>query len=361
MLPLFKVHKPEGIGEILEGVFDSGFLTEGDYSDQFERSLGDWIGNPNVCLTNSCTSALDLARHMCEVGKGDEVITTAMTCMATNLPFYQVGAKLVFADIQPETGNIDPGEIESKITERTKAIVFVHWAGRPADLRAIHAIANRHGIPVVEDAAHALGAVYDGVKIGAHSDFVCFSFQAIKHLSTADGGAIACKRAEDSERIRRLRWFGLDRSRKDTQRWSQDIPEGGYKYHMNNLNAAIGIEQLKSIDSLIDSHRRHAARYDDEINNSKIEKLKPFESGESACWIYSLLVEDRESFQAYLAEHQVASDWVHVRNDQYSIFSEFRTALPNVDSFERRLINIPVGWWLSDQDVDHVIRIVNDY
>jgi dTDP-4-amino-4,6-dideoxygalactose transaminase len=130
---------------------------------------------------------------------------------------------------------------------------------------------------------------------------------------------------------------------------------------MNNLNAAFGIEQLKSIDSLIDSHRRHAARYDAEINNSKIEKLRPFESGESACWIHSLLVEDRESFQAYLAEHQVASDWVHVRNDQYSIFSEFRTALPNVDSFERRLINIPVGWWLSDQDVDHVIRIVNDY
>ena len=159
MLPLFKVHKPEGIGDILEGVFDSGFLTEGDYSDQFERSLGEWIGNPNVCLTNSCTSALDLARHMCDVGQGDEVITTAMTCMATNLPFYQVGAKLVFADIQPDTGNIDPREIESKITERTKAIVFVHWAGRPADLREIHAIANKHEIPVVEDAAHALGCL----------------------------------------------------------------------------------------------------------------------------------------------------------------------------------------------------------
>lgn len=361
MLPLFKVHKPEGIGDILEGVFDSGFLTEGDYSDQFERSLGEWIGNPNVCLTNSCTSALDLARHMCGVGRGDEVVTTAMTCMATNLPFYQAGAKLVFADIQPDTGNIDPVEIEAKVSDRTKAIVLVHWAGQPADLEAIHSIAKRRGIPVVEDAAHALGATYNATRIGTHSDFVCFSFQAIKHLSTADGGAIACKRADDAARVRRIRWFGLDRSRKDIQRWSQDIPEGGYKYHMNNLNAAIGIEQLKSIDDLISAHQRHSEIFDANINNSKIGKLKRTDAGRSSCWIYSLLVEDRQGFQKYLADRDIASDWVHVRNDQYSIFEPFRTALPQVDYFESRLINIPVGWWLTNQDVDYIVQVVNEY
>ena len=359
MIPLFKVHKPEGIGKKLEEVFDSGFLTEGEHSDEFEKGFGELIGNPNTCLTNSCTSALDLARHMCEVEKGDEIITTAMTCMATNLPFYQAGAKLVFADIQKDTGNIDPEDVARKITPRTKGIVVVHWAGQPVDLKEIHRVAN--GIPVIEDAAHALNSKYLGEKIGCHSDFVCFSFQAIKHLTTADGGAIVCKKEEDAARIRRIRWFGLDRTIKSVQRWSQDIPEGGYKYHMNNLNAAIGVEQLKNINELTDKHKENAKFYDLNIKNKNLKKMKRSEDSESACWIYSLLAEDRKDFQRYLQSNEIASDWVHVRNDQYSIFKNFKNELPNLDFFEQRLINVPVGWWLTEQEREFVVETINKY
>ena len=130
---------------------------------------------------------------------------------------------------------------------------------------------------------------------------------------------------------------------------------------MNNLNAAIGIEQLKNIRSLIDMHRSNSAHYDKNINNPKIEKLRRDENSESASWIYSLLTEDREDFQSYLSDKGIASDWVHVRNDQYSIFEKFRTSLPNLDYFESRLINIPVGWWLSTEDIDHVVQTVNEY
>lgn len=361
MIPLFKVHKPEGIGQKLEEVFNSGFLTEGEYSDQFEREFGELIGNPNTCLTNSCTSSLDLARHMCGVEQGDEVITTAMTCMATNLPFYNAGANLVFADVEKDTGNVDPESVRSKITDKTKAIIVVHWAGQPVDLQRINQIAKEHNIPVVEDAAHALNSTYLGEKIGCHGDYVCFSFQAIKHLTTADGGAILCKTEEDAARIRRIRWFGLDRTIKSIQRWSQDIPEAGYKYHMNNLNAIIGIEQLKYINDLTDSHTRNAARYDKEITNPKLQKMRRDSNSVSACWIYSLLAEDRNDFQKYLAENGIASDWVHVRNDQYSIFKDFKTDLPNLDYFESRLINIPVGWWLSEEEINKIILTVNNY
>ena len=361
MIPLFKVHQPDNIGAKLQEVFDSGFLTEGSYSDQFEKDFSDFIGNPNVCLTNSCTSALDLARHVCDIKRGDEVITTAMTCLATNLPFYQAGAKLVFADVERDTGNIDPQDIEKKITSDTKAIIVVHWAGQPVNIKAISEIADKYNVPVIEDEAHALDSTYEGETIGRHSDFVCFSFQAIKHLTCADGGAIACKNKDDAERIRRLRWFGLDRSIKGIQRWSQDIAEGGYKYHMNNLNAAIGIEQLKNIRELINKHRSNSAYYDKNISNPKIEKLRRDESSESASWIYSLLTEDRENFQSYLSKSGIASDWVHVRNDQYSIFKPFRTELPNLDYFESRMINIPVGWWLSQKDLEKIVDSINKF
>jgi dTDP-4-amino-4,6-dideoxygalactose transaminase len=361
MIPLFKLHKPKNIGQVLEQVFDSGFLTEGEYSDRFELEFGKFIGNENMCLVNSCTSALALAAHVIGIKPGDEVITTAMTCMATNEPFFNLGAKLVFADVNKENGNIDVKDIERKITPKTKAIVVVHWAGLPVELDEIHEIAKRHSIKVVEDAAHALRAEYKGKRIGNHSDFVCFSFQAIKHLTTADGGAIACKSKDDAVRIRKLRWFGLDRGIKGMQRWTQDIPESGFKYHMNNLNAAIGLEQLKYIDDLINKHIENGIYYNQNINNPKIQKIPQNEYSQSAYWMYSLLVEDRTHFQKYLSENGIGSDYVHVRNDQYSVFKDFKTQLSGMDYFESRLMNIPVGWWLTKEDRDKIVSVVNQY
>ena len=158
MIPLFKVHYPKGIGKKIEKIFQEGFITEGEISDQFEKSLADYIGNPNCTLTNSCTSALTLAFRLAGVGNGDEVISSPMTCMATNEPISGFGANIVWADVDPTTGNIDPNDVEKKITKKTKAIVAVHWAGQPFNIKRINQIARKHKLKVIEDAAHALNS-----------------------------------------------------------------------------------------------------------------------------------------------------------------------------------------------------------
>jgi len=362
MIPLMKIHTPPNIGEEIQKIWDSGFITEGEYSDLFEKKFSEYIGNPNTCLVNSCTSALSLASRVIGIEKGDEVITTAMTCMATNEPFFNDGAKLVFADIDPKTGNIDSSDIEHRITNKTKAILVVHWGGQPVDLDEINSIAKKHDLKVVEDAAHAIRSSYKNINIGNHSDFVCFSFQAVKHLSTGDGGAIACKSVRDAERIRKLRWFGLDRKFKGPSRWEQDIPESGFKYHMNNINARIGLLQLPYLDSLIDKHIENSLILDSSIDNNKIKTLSRKPDRTSSCWIHSLLVEDRDDFRSYMKNNGINVDVAHVSNLKYSVFEHFKTEeLPGLREFDEHLINIPCGWWLSPDDISFIIKNINSY
>ena len=363
MINLFKVHTPPNIERVLGEVFNSGFITEGEFSDRFERNFGNYISNPNTCLVNSCTSALTLAYRMANLGPGDEIIVTPLTCMATNEPAHLMGAKLVWADIDPHTGNIDPDDVRKKITSKTKMISAVHWAGQPFEIDEINSIAAENGIKVVEDAAHATGASYKGVPIGSHSDYVCFSFQAIKHLTTADGGAITCKTSEEANRVRKLRWFGLDRKYPHSK-WTQDIPESGYKFHMNNLNAAIGLEQMKHIHSIVDKHKKNSSFYDRNITNKKITKMRKDNNSESACWIYTLRVKDRYDFQRYLLNRGIQSDPVHVRNDKYSVFKRFSPpdgSLPGVDEFCSEHICIPVGWWLTNEELQYITEVINEY
>jgi perosamine synthetase len=363
MISLFKVHVPDGISEAISDVWSSGFVTEGEYSDKFEKEFGEYVKNSNTSLVNSCTSALSIASRMCDISPGDEVITTPMTCMATNEPFFNDGARLVWADIDPTTGNIDPESVSKLITPKTKAIVGVHWAGQPFDIHAIGEIASKNGIKVVEDAAHALGASYMGSPIGTHSDFVCFSFQAIKHITTADGGAICSKSLEDDERIKRLKWFGLNR-RYQGNKWEQDITESGFKYHMNNTNAAIGLLQLNHVNEIVNAHKDNYKYYNLNIENPNVQKMRVDNNSQSSCWIYTVLVENRQKFQAYLKDNGIASDPVHVRNDRYTVFSKFAkpdSDLPGAKYFCDRHINIPSGWWLTYEERDYIVKIVNQY
>ena len=361
MISLFKPWISKHCLEDLEIIFKKGCLTEGQYSDWFEEKISEYIGNKNTSLTNSGTSALHLAGILSGIKKGDEVITTAMTCMATNEPFYNMGAKLVFADVDITTGNICPESIRSKITDKTKAIVTVHWAGQPVEIDEINDIAKEFDIKVIEDAAHAFGSSYKGKRIGSHSDFVCFSFQAIKHLTCGDGGALACKSKEDAERARKIRWFGLDRKYKGKSRWDQDIAESGYKYHMNNINAAIGLRNMGYIDMIIGDHMRNRNHYDEYIVNPKITKMRKHDDTVSSSWIYSILTEDREALKSYLADNEIASDRVHVRNDQYSVFGGKDESLKNLNEFDSKLLNIPVGWWVSEEALNHITSCINSY
>jgi|SRR3989344_1414159 len=359
---LFKVHMPESVLEPLKQVLFSGYIGQGIKVEEFERILGEYIGNKLVLTLNSCTSAIQLALRLCNIGVGDEVISTAMTCTATNEPILAMGAKIVWADIDPTTGNIDPKSIEKKITNKTKAIIVVHWGGYPPDLKEINEIAKQHHLKVIEDAAHAFGAEYQGLKVGNHSDFVCFSFQAIKHITTIDGGALFCKSKEDYTRGKLLRWYGINREEKGRVDFRQetDVKEFGYKFHMNDVCATIGIEQMKYIEGILTENRNNARILNESLkSNSEVELLDYKSDRVSAYWLYSIRVKNLTRFIAKLNERGIIVSQVHARNDKHTMFNDFQCELPNVDKFTSQMICIPSGWWLTKSELVRIIETIN--
>jgi dTDP-4-amino-4,6-dideoxygalactose transaminase len=343
-------------------VLYSGYIGEGEDVKAFERELAARLGAPRVMTVNSGTSALHLACHMSVNGTGDaEIITTPMTCMATNTSVVHSGARIVWADVDPLTGNIDPDEIEPLITDKTRAIMMVHWGGNPCDIDRICEIGRTHGIKVIEDAAHALGATYRGEPICQHSDFVIFSFQAIKQVTSVDGGCLVCKDAKDDARGRLLRWYGIDRNvREPTDlRCELDIAEAGYKFHMNNVAAAIGRENLKLLDWILMRHRDNARFYDAAFggaNSITVATENPV--GTSSFWLYTIHVDNRDQLMGKLLEQGIGASKVHARNDIHSVFAPFERPLPKCEEFNRTHLCIPVGWWVSESDRERVAEAV---
>ena len=358
-IKLFKIRKFRGIGKKVEQVFNSGEITEGKYSKKFEELLIDYLENQNCVLLNSATSALTLAYRLIGLKKDDEVLVTPLTCMATNQPLENIGVKLKFVDIDSKTGNISLDDLKNKISTKTKAISFVHWSGNPVNLFKLKKILKNTNIAVIEDAAHSFGATLKNKKIGNFNNYTVFSFQAIKHLTTGDGGLLVCPNKQISKRAKKLRWFGLDRNYKGNK-WKQDIKESGYKFHMNNISAILGIEQMKDIDKILIKHKRNGYLYNKFINNKKIELLNYNEG--AVYWVYSLLVDNKEKFRKYLFNNNILCDEVHIRNDKYTIFKKFYNPnLINMNYFEKHLISIPVGWWLSKKNIMQIIQIINKY
>jgi dTDP-4-amino-4,6-dideoxygalactose transaminase len=351
---------PETVISPLNGTMLSGFIGEGPRVKQFEAELGAYFGNPHVLTLNSCTSAIQLALRLAGVGQGDEVISTAMTCTATNEPVMAAGGTLVWADIDPTTGNIAPRAIEAKITSKTKAIIVVHWGGLPVDLDEVLAIAKARGIKVIEDAAHAAGADYKGKRLASHADFVCFSFQAIKHITTVDGGAIFCKSEDDYKRGKLLRWYGIDREQPRADfRCEEDIAEWGYKFHMNDVAATIGSVQLPYLDGIVKQRRELAAFYDKELASVPGVRLCQWPKDRtSAYWLYTLFVERRTTFMAAMKERNVAVSQVHARNDRHTMFRQFASDLPGVDAFTKDMICIPIGFWVGPEERAQVVSAV---
>lgn len=362
---LFRVFMPGSVMEPLRRVLMSGYIGEGARVEEFERALRPWTGSPNVLALNSGTSALELALHLAGVGPGDEVISTPLTCVATNHAILHRGARVVWADTDPSTGNIDPGSIRLLVTARTKAVMVVHWGGDPCELDEIHAIAAARGLKVIEDAGHAFGADYGGAPIGSHSHFVCFSFQAVKILTTVDGGALTCQRPEDHERGRLLRWYGIDRRerrRRGIDDDTLDITELGYKIHMNDVCATVGLEQLRYVGQNLARTRANAARYDEAFAGlTGVKPLVRRPGHDNSHWLYTVKVRSPPEFRAFMNRAGIDASQVHVRNDRYRVFRSFAVPLPGLDTFCAHFVCIPVGWWLGDADVDRVVAAVEAF
>ncbi len=362
-IPLFKVHMPRTVQKPLLDTLFSGYIGEGPKAAEFEKKLGPWLGSPNALSLCNGTAALQLALRLANVGPGDEVISTPMTCSATNEPIVTMGAKIVWADIDPWTANIDPKDVAKKITPKTKAIMCVHWGGYPCELDELNRIAVDNGVKLIEDGCHALGSTYHKKPVGSHSDFAAFSFQAIKIITTVDGGVLSCKSKSDYDRGKLLRWYGIDRYAPRTDlRCEADILEHGYKFHMNDVTATIGIEQLKYLGHNVRRNQANAVRYDVAFKNLKsVTPLRYKKDRTSAYWLYTIRVKDRLRFMDFMKAKGVTVSQVHVRNDKYTMFRDFKVVLPNTDVFTHEQVSIPVGWWLTPRDVKHIIRSVEEF
>lgn len=348
--------------ELVTKVLESSFVSAGSVAESFESSLRDSLGFVGPVTVNSGTSALHLALAVAGVKPGDDVILPPQTFIATGLVILMQGAVPVFADIQYETGNIDVQSIHGKITEKTKAIIPVHWGGYPCDLEEINQIAGQHGIPVIEDAAHALGATYKGRPVGSISRFTAFSFQAIKHLTTGDGGALCCLDENDYHAAKRRRWFDIDRENSKTSILGEreyNATHVGYKYHLNDIAAAIGLGNLEEFPNRLKLRRDIARRYReglDTIPGVTFLNYKP--DRESAYWLFTVLVESREGFIRAMKERGVPTSVVHMRIDRNSVFGDTSPDLPNQARFNDRQVSIPIHSGLSDEDVERVINAV---
>lgn len=363
---LFKVAMDRGIDSPLLDVIHSGWIGQGSKVKEFELALSKKFNN-DYCLSLSAgTHGLSLALKMAGVGPGDEVITTPLTCTATNMPILSRGANVVWADVKDDF-NIDPVSVKKKVTDKTKAILFVHWGGYPADLKEIRKVVydTNPNICIVEDGAHTFGSIYADTIIGdcTYSDFTMISFQAIKHLTCIDGGVLFTNSPKFYERGKLLRWYGINRESERTDfRCEEDIKEAGDKWHMNDVCAVVGLSNFKLAEKNVEKARSNASYYNEQLASlSGVTLTQTNTDRLSSYWLYTIMVENRSEFCYMMADKGISVSRVHERNDIHTCFREFtdfKKPLLNLEKVMRKYICIPVGWWVTEEDREYIVESI---
>jgi perosamine synthetase len=344
VIPLFKHFvAPEAAGAIA-GTLASNCIGQGPKVDELEAALERWIGK--TVTVNSGTSALWLAYDLAGIKPDDYVIASPMTCLLANVPLAHMGARILWADVNPNTGLIDVDSVEKllKLCPLVHTITCVDYAGTVCDQAALMSLCDKYACSLIIDAAHSFGA-----NDGRIADFTAYSFQAIKHLTTGDGGSLSML-AEDARNEAILkRWCGLDR-KGGGFRCDQLVTMAGYKFHMTDIAATLGLANLPYVADHLAAHRKHAAVYNDAgLGNMPME---------SSCWMYNVLCPDRDDFVAKMTAKGIQVARTHNRNDRHPIFLYWnpwaRHGLPGVQEFNDRQCSIPVGWWLTGDQVQYI-------
>ncbi len=353
-IPLFYPYIPKKA--ILKEISDSlsgRWLGEGPKVPKFEDAFGKKLGYKYPLFVNSGTSALELAYHLIGLKQGDEVIVPVFNCSAGQMGLKRRGVKIVWADIDTNM-NASVQSIENKITKKTKAIVVVNMGGIPAN-PAIYRLAKKHNIPTITDSAqhhaHTLG------------DYICYSFQAIKHITTCDGGMLVLKDKKTYLRAKKLRWFGIDRVLKQKhnyQAWEKremtfDVEEAGYKYQPTDIDACFGLAALPDLPKVI-AHRKKLA----EIYRKQLSPVVEVITGGSY-WLVTILSLQRDELAQYLTENGVENNLVHLRNDIYKVFGGKRQDLPNMDFIEDKYLCLPLNTKVTVENVKHICKLINRF
>lgn len=382
MIPLFKVFMSDEVINPLSNVLKSGYITQGDMVNKFEEELKKFIGNEYVLTLNSATSGLTIALRLLKnpdetfnwLGFNEEediVLTPVLTCFATTASILANNVNIRWIDTDLNTANINFDDLKNKLNYNTKIIYVVHWGGNPVDLDKLEDIKeycmNKYGFKpvIIEDCAHSFGAMYNNKMIGNSNNICVFSLQAIKTLTTGDGGIITFPNSRLYERCKLMRWYGIDRDKRNYNkkdfRLENDIIEYGYKFHMNDINATIGLYNLQHVNELLKKNRENALYYDNKFKNNKnIIIIKELSNSKSSYWLYTIRIKNKLEFIDRMKEANIMTSQVHNRNDIYSCVKKYKENLDNIDILEKDLICIPVGWWLDKKDLEYISeQIIN--
>ncbi len=354
-------------------VLRSDWITTGPKIREFEDALCRYAGSRHAVAVNSGTSALDIAVQSLDLPAGSEVVTTPFTFAATANACLYNGLKPVFADIVGETRNIDPEAIRAKITKKTRAIIFVDFAGHPCDIRQIRAIADEHDIFLIDDACHALGAEYGGKKIGTSADMTIFSFHPVKHVTTGEGGAVATEDPDLYQRLALLRTHGIDRDAqarygRDAS-WAYDMKYLGRNYRITDIQAALGISQLKRLDTFIEKRTALAARYNELFRDMGLIIPPVTLPGVRHAWhIYTVLLDPairRDELFRYLREHEIGANVHYIPVYRHTYYQEHvgckGMSLPVTEDVFNRIITLPLYPDLSFAEQDRVVETIRAF
>lgn len=362
-IPLFYPYISKNAIKEVNHTLSSRWIGQGPKVTNFEKKFKNKIvPNSFPIAVGSGTDALHLAYILSEINSQDEVITPVFTCTATNLPLLYLNAKPVFADVDINTMNIDVNDIEHRITKKTKAIVAVDYGGIPCDYEKLKNICKKYNLNLISDAAQSLGTLYKGKPIAEYSDFTAYSFQAIKTITTSDGGMLVVNSENLSKKAERIRWFGIDRQEKQKGTWENDIYEVGYKYQMTDLSACLGLTSLDEIEELIAHRRKIFSIYKNFIKNKKVKVIAIDESDGSKIvpWLCTIIVNSgREILMKTLRDKGIESAQVHYRNDRYTVFGNRRKDLPNMDKIENKYLVLPLHHKVSEDNARYICNIIN--
>ena len=353
----------------------SGWLTTGPRVQEFERRFAAYTGAPHAVAVNSCTAALHLALLAAGIGAGDEVVTTPLTFCATANVVLHAGARPVFADVDLDTMNLDPDRVEDALSARTRAVLPVHFAGRPVAIDRFQEIRAHHGLTIIEDAAHAVEAAAPAGKIGTTADFTCFSFYATKNLTTGEGGMVTTPSADHAEWMRIASLHGMSRDA-----WRRYAPGGraqydvvmpGFKYNMMDLQAAIGLRQLSRLAEMAERRLAIWRAYDEALADLPLVRPAPAAPGTiHARHLYTVLVDPllagwtRDNLQSALADRGIGTG-VHFRALHLQPFYQERFGLrrglfPNAEYISDRTLSLPLSAATTNGDVDRTITAIRD-
>jgi len=367
MLPVSKPSIGQDELKEVEKVFSTGWLGLGSTVFEFENKLKDYLGAKHVLAVNTGTTALHLALDAFGIKAGDEVIVPSLTFCAGVQVITALGARPVFCEINPDNLNMDVSDVKKRITTKTKAIMPVHYCGQACDMEALIEIGKTRHIFIIEDAAHAFGSSYKGRKIGSFGDATCFSFDPIKNLTCGEGGAIALSDDKIAELIRTKRILGIDKDTwhryRNERAWFYEVTTQGYRYHMSNINAAIGLAQLKKFGSFVQRKKVIVQKYNDAFMNIRGLKVLTWDLEEAAPFTYIVRILNgaRENMIEFLKEKGVGTGIHYIPNHSQPFFKPFATSLPITEQAGEEILTLPLYYDMTDEQVETVIEAVSDF